>query len=244
MSLEMLEKFATESGNEEIVGAVNAVKESYKSNVDRLTFLEKDMKKAVEKRDSVTGLIKNKLGVDDVSEEALDSAITSLKSKKDSSNDAEIANLSTMLDMIKTEKEGLQNKYNETVNTYKLEKELTKIGAVNDTETAKAYDILLGEIKQGAEFDDNGNIMFKSNDGTTIRNADGSPTTLADRYAQLKDSEELSFLFKKTRSKAGSGSNAGSPAGGVTSLKDLNEAQRVALFKQDPEQYKRLASLN
>jgi len=52
MSLEILEKLANESGNEEFVNAVNWVKESYKTNVERLSFLEKDKQKAIEKRDT------------------------------------------------------------------------------------------------------------------------------------------------------------------------------------------------
>lgn len=47
--------------------------------------------------------------------------------------------------------------------------------------------------------------MFKSNDGTTLRNADGTPMTLADKYNQLKESEGFKFLFVESKPKSGSG---------------------------------------
>jgi hypothetical protein len=245
MSLEVLEKFATESGNEEVVNAVSSIKESYKGNVDRLNFLEKEMKSATEKRDSVKNLVKSKLGLDELSEEALDGAINSLKGNKDSSYDAEIKNLSSMVEMLKVEKESVESKYKQTVNGFKIERALSDIGAREETEGSKAYDIVLSEIRQGAEFDDDGNIVFKANDGTTLRNADGTPVSLEDRYNQLKDSNDLAFLFKKKRSKAGSGATGSNADGAkITSLEGLDEKQRIALFKQNPEQYKRLANLS
>lgn len=240
MSLEMLEKFASESNNSEVIGAVEIVKKSYKENVDRLSFLEKDIKRAVEKRDEQSQLVRNKLGIKELSEEALDEALSKLKGDK--SNDGEIKNLATMVEMLKTEKEAVEASYKEKINSYRIERALNELGAREDSEGTKAYDIILGEIRQGASFDEDGEIVFRAKDGTTIRNSDGSPVSLADRYNQLKDSDELSFLFKKKRSKAGTGSGGATAGGKVVSLNDLNEAQRIALFKQDPDQYRALAA--
>ena len=200
MSLEILEKFASESGNDEIVNAVKGVKDSYRSNLDRLQFLEKDMQKAVEKRDNLKVLVKNKLGLDELSEEALDRYISSK-----SSNDGEIKNLTSMIEALKNEKESVASKLSEVESGYRFEKALASVGALDETENSKAYEIVLSEIRKNAVFDSNGQITFKDNDGITVRNADGSPMTLSDRYNKLKESSDFSFLFKARRSKSGSG---------------------------------------
>lgn len=242
MSLEVLEKFATESGNDDLVKAVTSVKESFNSNINRMKFLEQESKTAFEKRDNIANTVKSKLGIAELSEEALDGFLKQVKSNPDVTIKAENDKLVSMIDMLKTEKEGLNSKLQQTVNSYKIEKQLTKLGAIEETEGSKAYDIVLSEINQGATFDENGEIVFKANDGTTIRNADGSPMTLADRYNQLKDSDELSFLFKTKRSKAGSGATGSNGnSGKVTSLDGLNDAQRLALFRQDPELFRKLS---
>lgn len=243
MSLEKLESFVMESGNEEMVKAINGVKETYKGNVERLTFLEKEIANATSKRDSIRDLVKSKLGLDELSEDALDKAISKFNSSGDDTKNNEINKLSSMVEMLKAEKDGLESKYKQKINSFKIEKELTSLGAIEDTESMRAYEIVLDEIKKGSTYDDNGNLIFKANDGTTIRNNDGSPVTLADRYSQVKDSEDLAFLFKKKRSKAGSGLPTGNSAGTNLSLKDMNEAERTALFRSNPEQFKRLAGL-
>lgn len=243
MSLEVLEKFALESNNDELIGAVNSVKESYKGNVERLSFLEKDMRTAVQKRDDLKSLVKHKLGVEDLTEDALDGFLTKVKSGSDEVSKSEIKNLSSMVEMLKLEKESIASKYSETLNGYKIEKQLTSLGAIEETEGSKAYDIVLNEVRQNASFDEDGRVIFKANDGTTIRNADGSPMSLADRYNQLKDSEELSFLFKTKRTKAGSSATGGKPSNKITSLDGLNDDQRRALFVQDPALFRQLAGL-
>ena len=242
MSLEVLEKFATDSGNDDLVKAVTTVKESFNSNINRMKFLEQESKSAFEKRDAISNTVKTKLGLQDISEEALDGFLSKVKANPDVTLKAENDKLVSMIDMLKTEKEGINSKLQQTVNNYKIEKQLTTLGAVEETEGSKAYEIVLSEINKGVSFDENGEIVFKANDGTTIRNADGSPMSLSDRYAQIKDSEELSFLFKTKRSKAGSGATGSTNnSGKVTSLDGLNDAQRLALFRQDPELFRKLS---
>jgi hypothetical protein len=243
MSLEVLEKFASESGNEELINAFNGVKKSVGDNINRMKFLEQESKSAFEKRDTLSNIVKSKLGLDEINDESIDSFLSKMNKNPDAAMKADNDKLASMVDMLKTEKDGLNAKLQQTANSYKVEKQLTKLGAIEETEGAKAYDIVLAEVTSGASFDDTGEIIFKANDGTTIRNADGSPMSLADRYAQVKDSDELSFLFKTKRSKQGGGSQGGSTGSSkITSLDGLNDAQRLALFRQDPEQFKRLSN--
>ncbi len=243
MSLEQLEKFVNESGNEEVIGALNNVKQSFESNVDRLTFLEKEMKTATEKRDSIKGLVKSKFGIDEVSEESLNSIAERLNSN--GKDNGEVDKLTSMLESLKSEKETIASKYNDTVNSYKLEKTLAKLGAMEETESSKAYDIVLNEIKVGAEFGENDEVVFKSQDGTTMRNPDGSPVTLADRYNQLKQDDSLSFLFKTKRSKAGSGAQKSGSYSKEAEYFDRNSenfslTKQAEIYKTNPALYKQL----
>ena len=240
MSIEVLEKFASESGNEEIVNAVNGIKESYKSNLDRITFLEKDLQKSIEKRDGIKNLVKSKLGVEELSEESIESVLSKYKSKD---NNAELENMNKVIETLKGEKEALSSEYRNTVNGYKLEKQLASLGAFEDTESAKAYDIVLSEINKRVSFDDGGNVVFKDKEGITIRNTDGSPMSLSDMYKQIKDSEEYSFLFKTRRSKSGSGAS-GSSNGGQPSLKrsEMSYSEKGKFIEQfGQEAYLKLA---
>jgi len=209
MSLEAFRKIAEETGNEELQTAVSSFETSSKANLDRIGTLERDLQKSIEKRDRQAGIVKNTFGVDEITEESLKAFLD--KGNPDESLKAENSKLAGMTEALSKEKQELVQKYNETVNRYGVEKQLMSLGAAEDTENAKAYDILMSNIMTGSSFDDTGNVIFKENDAT-VRNADGSPTTLADRYSQLKDSDEFSFLFKKKRSKSGSGAN-GSTSG-------------------------------
>ena len=84
MSLEIIKKFAEESGNEDLVKAVGTVEDTIKGNVEKMSFLERDLKGAIEKRDSIKSLVKSKLGLNELSEEALDNV---LKSKPNVDNE-------------------------------------------------------------------------------------------------------------------------------------------------------------
>ena len=241
MSLDTIKKIALELGNEDLTSALAGLETSSKTNLDRISTLERDLQKSIDKRDRQSSLVKGTFGVDEITEESLKTILTG-KGDPDATLKAENENLTTMTEMLRSEKESLSSKYSDTVNKYKIEKSLTGLGAMNDTEGQKAYDIVLNEVTSGAKFDDNGNLVFKASDGTTVRNVDGSPMSLSDRYSQVKDSDDFQFLFKTKRSKSGSGSSGGNSGGGkVTSLEGLNDVERTRLYKQNPELFKQLS---
>lgn len=229
MSLEVIKSFAESSGDETILNAVKSVEESFKSNLDRISFLEKDMKKAVEKRDGLKNLVTSKLGVEDVSEETLDRFLSSTKSTS-----ADSEKLTQMIEALKSEKDNIANQLTSTVNSYKIERMLSDIGGRNETQNARAYEILLSEISNGVNFDENGNIFFKAKDGTTLRNEDGKPMTMEDRYNSIRESENFSFLFKEKKSKSGGGMSPAkvSDAVGGKSRGSMTHGEKAAYIKQ------------
>lgn len=240
MSLDTIKKLALELGNEDLTSAVAGLESSSKTNLDRISTLELDLQKSIEKRDRQSQLVRSTFGIDELTEDSL-KAIKAGQGDPDKILQAENVKLASMTEMLKVEKDALSDKYSKTVNRYKIEKSLAGLGAIEDTENRKAYDILLNEVTGGADFDENGNLVFKGNDGTTVRNSDGSPMSLADRYSQVKDSDDFQFLFKKRRNKIGSGTSSGQGGGSkVTSLKGLNDVERTRLFKQDPDLFRSL----
>lgn len=239
MSLDTIKKLAEELGNDDLKAAVSAVEESSRANLDKISTLELDRNNAIEKRDRQAKLVKNVFGLEELTEESLKKVATGDK-EPDAVLKAEVDKMSSMTEMLKAEKEALASKYNETVNKYKIEKSLTGLGAIEDTENQRAYDILLNEVTNGATFDEEGNLVFKANDGTTVRNTDGTPMSLADRYSQVKDSDEFQFLFKQKRNKSGSGSGGSKGGNKITSLKGLDDVQRTRLYKQDPALFREL----
>ena len=240
MSLDTIKKIAEELGNDDLKTALAGLESSSRANLDKISALELDRNNAIEKRDRQAKLVKSVFGLDELTEESLTKVAKGDK-EPDVVLKAEVEKMSSMTEMLKAEKDALANKYNETVNKYKVEKSLMSLGAVEDTENQRAYDILLNEVTSGATFDENGNLIFTAKDGTTVRNTDGTPMSLTDRYAQVKDSDEFQFLFKQKRTKSGSGSG-GNRGGGakITSLEGLNDVERTRLYKQDPELFKQL----
>lgn len=235
MALDVLEKFAQESGNEELVKAVENVKATYNSNIERLGSLEKDLQGAIKKRDNTKNIVKNKLGVEDVSEETLESFLANIRENADGTIKAENQKLSQIVEELKQGKDSIESKYKQELDSYKLDRALADIGGREDANGANAYSILLSEIAKSSAFDENGNVFFKATDGTTLRNNDGTPMSLKDRYNSIRESEEFGFLFKTKRTKSGSGMN---PANGKATAQSgltrssMSHSEKAVYIKQ------------
>jgi len=240
MSLETIEKIASTLGNEELAAAVSGLKQSSSSSLDRVNKLESDLQKAIEKRDRQAQLVKSTFGLEELTEDALKSVLDKAGKTDPDATKAETQQLMSLAEKLKKENEELSQKYQYTKNQYKIEKSLAKIGALEDTKGSKAYDILLSEITNGATFDENGILIFKANDGTTVRNADSSPVTLEQRYEALKNNEDLSFLFKEKRSKSGSGTSGTQGSTSAKAPADYTEQERVDLYRRDPQRFQQL----
>jgi len=234
LSLEKIKEIANGLGNDDLLEAIKGVDETISNNVNLINSLEKDLNKSIEKRDRQAKLVRDTLGVSEITEDSLKAF------GSDDTLRAENENLMNVINTLKDEKDTLSNKYNETTNKYMVEKELIKLGATNDVASSKAYDILLSEITSNASFGDGGELLFKSSDGTTIRNADGSPMKLEDRYKSITENDDMKFLFKSSKPKSGSGSNGGKGGSNPTSLDGMNDVERTRLYKSNPELFKSL----
>lgn len=241
MSLDVVKKFAEENNNEELLNSVKEIEQSQAANLSRIAFLEKDIQNAIDKRERQATLVKSKLNLNELTDEALESAISDLSKKSSSGFEAEKNKLEGLINTLQTEKENLNKQLVDVSNRFTIEKKLNELGASKEVKGAKAFEILMDEATKGAVFENN-ELIFKANDGTTVRNADGTPTTLADRYNQLKESSDFMFLFEEPKTKSGSGiGNTKNVGSKPVSLDTLNYEQRIALFKQDPDLFKKLS---
>ena len=83
-----------------------------------------------------------------------------------------------------------------------IEVEIAKLGAGNDVVNDRALQLVIESLKDGATID-NGNIVYRDANGTTIRNGSGQPLSISEKMAQFKADVNNSFLFKKTTNGGG-----------------------------------------
>lgn len=234
MSLEVVKKIAEETGNEELLGAYTALETSQRTNLDRMGYLEKELNTSIQKRDSYKkerDFVKSKFGIEEITEESLEKA---LSAKGNTSADTQ--KLEQMISQLQEEKNGIASQFENSKQMNKLERDLISLGAIKETNGDKAFDILMSEVVKGISFE-NGVSSFKAEDGTTLRNADGTPMSLADRYNQLKESEGMKFLFVEQKPKSGSGKqqSKGEPHGALkrSQMTHSDKAKYISEHGQD-----------
>lgn len=227
MALEELKELAKGLNNEELSELVTSVDNTLAENVAKISLFEKQMQEAIKSRDDVKSKIKNKLNLDEVSDEALDDFLKRTNSSGDelkNTYESKIAELTQNLNNVQENNIKLANKYN-------LEKQLTSLGAINDTSSPKAYEILLSEIERNSVIDEKGVITFKNQDGTTVLNSNGTYANLQDIYNSFKENQDFKFLFKERKSKNGTGGEQGK--NGVPSIGKIDgtRAEQEAYIK-------------
>jgi len=124
---------------------------------------------------------------------------------------AEIAELEKTIENLKNEYEEKIGETKKTLLDKEIDIQLFKNTAGINAVNAKAQNIIISELKKGLEFDENGNLVYKTKEGTTLRK-DGVPMTLVQKLEEIKNSEDFSFLFK-SEAQSGSGLKTGRNTG-------------------------------
>ena len=109
MSLDVVKKFAEESGNEELLSAVKGIGSSMSANLDRIGYLEKELQGTISKRDRQAELVKAKLGLEELTEDALEKALQSKAKQGTPEFEAEKSKLEQMIAALQEEKTGLSS---------------------------------------------------------------------------------------------------------------------------------------
>lgn len=198
----------------------------------RLNFLETDAKKAFTARDELKNqlkTVKEKLGLEDITDEALEKV---LKGRK--SDDAEVNNLKSMLEKATKEREEIESGYKSKLSEFVLKSELTKTGLAQKAINGEMYGILESLALKGAKTDENGVIIFTNEDGST-KYVNGKPMTLADRVAELENSEAYAPMFKPN-GKGGTGAGRSGGANGSKKRSEMTHGEKaefITKFGQD-----------
>lgn len=219
--------------NEEAVALVKGLQTSSESLTKEVNRLELVANEAIDKRNKIKSVVKGTLGVDEITEEALKSLISS--SKGDDKSKAEIENLQKQLAELANSKVTIEQSYKQKIQTMNLEREIASLG-ISDEVIPTKLDYLNFRVRQGLSFNDDGMPMFLNDDGST-KYVNGKPMTLQDRYSEILEKEPDLF---KPNTKSGTGGQGGHSTVGKA-FADMTESEKVALYRQDPNKYRQLA---
>lgn len=231
---ELLEKSDVE-GARKVVGLLEP---KFNSTIEELRAMENRFNEAKEGRDKVKAKlaeVKSTLGLEELTSENIAQLIK--KGKDDESYKLEIDKLTKMISDKDSELKERLAEADKRYTDKQIEIEIAKLGSSANVVNDKALTILIEAIKAGAVVD-NGMVIYKDKDGSTVRNSTGQPLSVSEKINQFKADETYSFLFKPTSS-GGSGMQNGGGAN-AKAPKDYTEAERVALFKENPTLFKEL----
>lgn len=207
--------------------AIMAFKPQFEKTVGDLKAYEGKFNEAVQTRDKAKGKLKEISGVFGIDSYELttDKLKELIKTAKaDDASKAEIANLQKLL----ADKEAeYSDKLTQSESRFRdklIEVEIAKLGAGNDVVNDRALQLVIESLKDGATID-NGNIVYRDANGTTIRNGSGQPLSIAEKMAQFKADVNNSFLFKSTSNGGGGTPPNGSGGNGSKTVKVDDDKQ-------------------
>lgn len=220
--------------NSAAIAEVTKIQANYNSLSTEVETLESKLSDSIVKRDKYKTFVRStkaKLGIaegEDLNDETLTAKIANLSTVEvDEVSKLEVAKLEKSITDLTAGYEGkLKDASTNALNT-QLEIELYKTTAGINSVNTTAQTMIINQLKEGATFED-GKIVYKANDGTTVRK-DGIALTLSSKLDSIKNSEETKFLFK---SEAKSGSGMGkSGSGESNSLSPFAKTQRERAIK-------------
>lgn len=219
--------------NEEAVSLIKGLQSQSESLTKEVNRLEVVANEAIEKRNKIKSTVKSSLGIDEITEDALKALFSG--NKGDDKSKAEIDNLQKQLAEAVKAKGDIESVYKQKIQSMNFEREVASLGIADEVIPSK-LDYLNFRIQQGLSFNEDGLPVFFNDDGST-RYANGKPMSLRDRYNEILEKEP--DLFKPS-TKGGAGCTHQSSSGGK-SFADMTEAEKVALYRRSPDEYRRLS---
>lgn len=223
-----------DAGNiDEVKTSLVAFQPEFEKTVTDLRSYEAKFNDSIKSRDkakSKLGEISEALGLngDDLTADAIRELIT--KRKGDDASKAEIENLTKLLkakdEEMTTKSSEFEGKFRDKV----LDYEIAKIGLTADVVNDKALSLVIQSLKDGAYIEE-GQIVYRDENGATLRNGAGRPLSIAERMAEFKADTNNAFLFKAT-AQSGGGSQTtigGSHSGGRIPLDGDKSARLKAI---------------
>lgn len=175
---------------------------------------ENKLNEAIGSRDKVRQTIKQELGIDEFTPEAVRAKLATyaaddvLQARDKQFNDLR----ATTAQKIEALEGKLQGK-DKDMQGMLLKLAISKTDIMGQTKGEHATDMLLQWIAEDAQFDEQGNITYKGKAGETLYNTNGNPLTLDDRIAEIKSDESRDFIFQ-SRFLQGGGAPTEKPTNG------------------------------
>lgn len=238
MDFEKVVSLLDEGKIDDVKNVLNEFKPQFQKTVDDLKAYEGKFNEAVQTRDKAKERIKsisNGLGVE-ADDLTIDQIKEVFKLKADDYSKAEIANLQKLL----ADKEAeYSDKLTQSESRFRdklIEVEIAKLGAGNDVVNDRALQLVIESLKDGATID-NGNIVYRDANGTTIRNSNtGQPLSIAEKMAQFKADVNNSFLFKATSNGGGGTPTGGNGGNGSKKRSEMSHAEKGKYIKEHGEE--------
>lgn len=216
--------------NADAVNFVKQVQADASANVSTINTLETQLVEVKNTRDEYKGHLKNvktKLGLDQLNDETLATVLD--KKGGDEALKTELENLKTQLETVEQAGKKELEALNTSLRDANFDREMLRMGVSANAVNDHALGTIMRELKTGADFNEDGSIFYKNDDGST-RYMESSSTKmgLSERLAEIKSKPEFSYLFKD-KSAGGSGPSAGSGGGGGAPTKGIggDKADRV-----------------
>lgn len=238
MDFEKVTALLDEGKIDDVKNVLNEFKPQFQKTVDDLKAYEGKFNEAVQTRDKAKGKLKEISGVfgidsDELTTDKLKELIKTAKA--DDASKAEIANLQKLLADKEAEYSDKLTQSEARFRDKLIEVEIAKLGAGNDVVNDRALQLVIESLKDGATID-NGNIVYRDANGTTIRNGSGQPLSISEKMAQFKADVNNSFLFKATSNGGGGTPTGGNGGNGSKKRSEMSHAEKGKYIKEHGEE--------
>jgi len=223
MDFEKLRSFVGD--NEDGINYVDKIEKEANELVEKVNSLETAKNGTLEdlkKFKQGNSLVKEKLGLEQLNEEALDEALKGLgNSKADEKTKAEIEQLKSKLDEANKQKDETVQQYENRLSDMALTNNIRDLGVGQLASTKIAEQTILSELKKGAVLDGD-KIVYKNEDGSTVYN--GTSIMTPDKKLEQMRSDENWKPFFRADVKSG---------GGASESKGDGSANKIGGSKQE-----------
>jgi hypothetical protein len=190
--------------NHEASQILSGVEATIMQSTGRITDLERELgeganklNEAIGSRDKVRQTIKDELGIGEFTPEAVRAKLATYAA--DDVIEARDKQFNELRASSAGKIEGLEGKLTgkeQEIKGLMLKLAISKTDIMGQTKGEHATDMLLQWIAKDANFDADGNIVYKGSAGETLYNTNGNPLTLDDRINEIKADQGRDFVFQ------------------------------------------------
>jgi len=219
-----------ETDNPAAATALTEYSTNANNNVTRIGDLEIDLRKSAEKRDKLKHTIRTATGLEEITVENLAEVLKSGDGQAEVYK-AEILQLQGKLGEAAGAVDDVSKGYEKQIFGLQLDRVVNIIGAGTEVHNSHAYQVVMDELAQDAQFDGK-DIVYKNADGTTIYADGGNPATVKSRYEELRANDDFAYLFKEKYVTGG-----GKTPTGPTTTKGGETLRRSTMSDEDKVTY-------